>query len=100
MCSPNACVIKCTSPNRETAFTQSLRDLSGEERGDVVHAVAVVVGGDQLEHGELPALRGGQVNGQTQACGGGEGHTQPVALTGGPPPAFTCWHVLQHVSLQ
>ena len=75
------------------------RDLRGEERGDVVHAVAVVVGGHQLEHGELAALGGGQVNGQTQACGGGEGHPQPVALPGGPPPAFTRWHVLQHVRL-
>lgn len=44
-------------------------------------AVAVVVGGDQLKHGELSSGRYSQVNAQTEAGDGGEGQPQAVALT-------------------
>lgn len=74
--------------------------LRGEERGDVVEAVAVVVGGDQLQDGELSSLRDGQVDAQTEAGGGGEGQPQAMTLTGQPLHAFAGWHVLQHVGLQ
>lgn len=74
--------------------------LCSEERGDVVEAVAVVVGGDELQDGELSSLRHGQVNTQAEAGGGGEGQPQTVTLTGQTLHSFTGWHVLQHVCLQ
>ncbi len=74
--------------------------LRRKERGDVVEAVAVVVGGDQLQDGELSSLRYGQVNSQTKAGGGGEGQPQTVTLTGQPLHSSTGRHVLQHVRLQ
>lgn len=66
----------------------------------MVQAVAVVVGGDQLQDGELSSLRYGQVDAQTEAGGGGEGQPQTVTLTGQTLHSFTGWHVLQHVCLQ
>lgn len=63
-------------------------------------AVAVVVGGDELQDGELSSLRDGQVNGQTEAGGGGEGEPQTVTLTQKTLHSFTGRHVLQHISLQ
>lgn len=74
--------------------------LCSEEGRDVVQAVAVVVGGNQLQDGELPSLRYGQVNTQTETGGGGEGQPQTVTLTGQTLHSFTGWHVLQHVRLQ
>lgn len=74
--------------------------LRGEERGDVVEAVAVVVGGDQLQDGKLSSLRDSQVDAQTEAGGGGEGQPQAMTLTGQPLHAFAGRHVLQHVGLQ
>lgn len=66
----------------------------------MLQAVAVVVGGNELQDGELSSLRYGQVNGQTEAGGGGEGEPQTVTLTQQALHSFTGWHVLQHVHLQ
>lgn len=65
-----------------------------------MQAVAVVVGGHQLQHDELASLRHGQVDAQTEAGGGREGQTQAVALAGQTPHAAAGRHVLQHVGLQ
>lgn len=74
--------------------------LRGEEGRDVVEAVAVVVGGDELQDGELSSLRYSQVDAQAEASGGGEGQPQPVTLPGQALHSFTGRHVFQHVRLQ
>lgn len=66
----------------------------------MVEAVAVAVGGDELQDNELSSLRYGQVDRQTEAGGGGEGQPQTVTLTGQTLHSFTGRHVLQHVRLQ
>lgn len=65
-----------------------------------MQAVAVVVGGHQLQHNELPLLRHGQVHTQAEARGGREGQPQAVTLAGQPPHTAAGGHVLQHVGLQ
>lgn len=66
----------------------------------MLEAVAVVVGGDQLQDGELSSLRYGQVDAQAEASGGGEGQPQTVTLPSQALHSFTGRHVLQHVCLQ
>lgn len=65
----------------------------------MVEAVAVV-GGDQLQDGELSPLRYSQINAETKTGGGGEGQPETVALAGQTPHTSAGWHVLQHVCLQ
>ena len=78
--------------------THTHTHLCGEQGGEVVQAVAVVVG-YQLQHTELAALGQAEVDAQAQAGGGGKGEAQPVAL-----PRHTLHlatahrQVLQHVS--
>lgn len=66
----------------------------------MVQAVAVVVGGDQLQDGELSSLRDVQVDTQTETRGGGERQAQAVTVTGQTLHASARRHVLQHVRLQ
>lgn len=73
--------------------------LCGEQRGDVVKAVAVV-SGNQLQDSKLSPLRYSQINTETKTSGGGEGQPQTVALPSQTPHTFTGWHVLQHVCFQ
>lgn len=96
-------MIKCDSGPRgktETAPPPPVVYLRGEERGDVVQAVAAVFRGDQLQDDELSPLRDGQVDTHTEAGGGGEDQPQTVTLTRETLHPFTGRHVLQHVCLQ
>lgn len=66
----------------------------------MVEAVAIVVGGNQLQDGELAPEWDGQVDAQTEAGGGGEGQPETGAVTSQTPHSFTGRHVVQHVCLQ
>lgn len=73
--------------------------LCGEQRGDVVEAVAVVVGDDQLQYGELSSLREGQVDADTEA---GQRGRDPQTVTRArlTLQSSARRHVVQHVGLQ
>lgn len=58
--------VRTRSPTRR----RRMPDLRCEERGDAMQAVAIGVGGHQLQDDELASLLHRQVDTQTEASGG------------------------------